>query len=111
MGLDLLASEGCWRLSMILYVKCFVRLRFWRNIVGNSLQMCLIFDELLITGLGFASMLIKFKCHCEYRKVKILKNARFSEILNFLLEVLSDFCYTSPPRDNQVGDLSRALHL
>ena len=28
-----------------------------------------------------------------------------------LLQILSSFCYTSPQRDNQVGDLSHALHL
>ena len=43
-------------------------------------------------------------------KGEISENIRFSENFDFLKD-LSGFCYTSPPRGNQVGDLPRALHM
>ena len=54
--------------------------------------------------------LTKFKCHRKYQKGEISENVRFSENFDFLKD-LSGFCYTSPPRGNQVGDLPRALHM
>ena len=53
---------------------------------------------------------VKFKCHSEYQKREISENVIFSE--NFdIFKDLSGFCYTSPPRGNQVGDLPRALSM
>ena len=50
----------------------------------------------------------KFKCQSVWRKRGISENLRFSENFDFLKD-WSGFCYTSPPRGNQVGDLPRAL--
>ena len=55
------------------------------------------------------SSFVKFKCHREYEKGKISENVRFSENCDILKD-LSGFCYTSPPRGDQVGDLPRALY-
>ena len=42
--------------------------------------------------------------------MNISENVRFSENFDFLKD-LSGFCYTSPSRGNQVGDLARALSM
>ena len=65
--------------------------------------------KLWVGAVESRSALTKFKCQHKYWKGEIFKNVRFSENFDFF-EILSGFCYTSPPRGNQVGDLPRALN-